>query len=279
MIGAARHKVTPSRVVAVRPDGVFDRPDSLVTEEPMEIRVGWPGREPEPVTVTMRTPGNDFELAVGFLLSEGVVRDPAEVAAVRYCVVEGEPQLHNIVSVDLAAPVELGGALRGFVMGSSCGICGTGSLEQLEGRCPTVPPGAPVDVSVLMGLPARLRQAQPVFDRTGGLHAAGLFRLDGEVVQVREDIGRHNAVDKLTGWAAFARALPLVDLALVVSGRLSFEIVQKAAVAGIGLLVAVSAPSSLAVETAERFGITLVAFVRDGRANIYSHAGRVLLPR
>lgn len=270
-----RHKVTPTRVVALERGGSSERPDNLVTEEPMEIRVGWPGREPEAVSVTMRTPGNDFELAAGFLLAEGVVATRTDVAGVRYCVVEGEPQLHNVVSVDLTRPVDLDGMLRGQLVGSSCGICGTASLEMLQDRCPTVAPGSPISAEILVTLPERLRESQPVFERTGGLHAGGLFSFDGQALAVREDIGRHNAVDKLAGWALLSGALPLRDVALVVSGRLSYEIVQKAAVAGVGVLVAVSAPSSLAVETAQRFNITLAAFVRDGRANLYSHPERV----
>lgn len=273
-----RRSVSSARVTVLRPGGAVERPDTLVTEEPMEIRVGWPGHVPEPVAVTMRTPGHDFELAVGFLLAEGVVAQPATVASARYCVGVADEQRYNVVSVDLRSPARLD-ATRSVVVGSSCGICGTATLDQLERRCTVAPACGPVAESVLVALPDALRTAQPVFEQTGGLHAAGLFDTSGRPVAVREDIGRHNVVDKLVGWAALGGSLPLDDHVLMVSGRLSFEIIQKAGVAGIGLVAAVSAPSNLAVRTAERLGITLAAFVRGGRANLYSHPRRVRVGR
>ncbi len=245
----------------------------------MEIRVGAPGAGSEPVAVavTMRTPGNDFELAVGFLIGEGLVDDQADVREVRYCdLPAGDPQRYNVVTV---AVTELAGTLtrrRLSTVSASCGVCGTATLEQLDRRCPPLPPGPEVPDEVLLGLPDRLRRHQRVFDHTGGLHAAGLFTAGGDPLAVREDIGRHNAVDKLVGWAALQRRLPLSSAVLAVSGRVSFEIVQKAAVAGIPVVVAVSAASSLAVATARRLGVTLAGFVRADRANLYAHPARVV---
>jgi FdhD protein len=271
-----RRSTADTRVVALRPDGVHERPDRLVTEEPMEVRAGGPGQEPVPVAVTMRTPGHDFELAVGFLLTEGLVASGADVDDVRYCrLPEGEEQLYNVVTVGLRAPFDLGDRQRTLHANASCGLCGKRSLDQVEVVAAPLPPGPVVPASVIRDLPASLRDAQRVFDTTGGLHAAGLADRAGVMRTVREDVGRHNAVDKLVGEAALAGRLPLSDAVLVVSGRVSFEIVQKAAVAGVPVLCAVSAPSSLAVDAATRLGMTLVAFVRDGGFNIYSHADRV----
>lgn len=266
-------------VTAVDGQRRSDRPDQVVGEEPLEIRMAGPGWTDTPVAVTMRTPGNDFELAVGFLLSEGLVVDPAQVRAVRYCAApDSGPQLYNVVSVSTSvrrAPERL---RRAVTVTASCGICGTATLDQLYQRCQTITAAAPIRAAVLAGLPGQLRARQRVFEKTGGLHAAGLFDGDsGAALAVREDIGRHNAVDKLLGWAALNRRLPLSAAALVVSGRVSFEIVQKAAIAGIPILAAVSAPSSLAVATARRLGMTLAAFVRDGRATVYSCPERVVL--
>lgn len=254
-----------------------ERPDDVVGEEPLEIRLGGPGAAPEPVAVTMRTPGHDFELAVGFLLGEGLLAGQEDVRTVRYCeLTQDDPQQYNVVTVAAAAPVDLRGRRRASIVSASCGVCGTATLDALRDRCPGVPDGGTVDAELLTSLPGRLRRKQRVFERTGGLHAAGLFRTDGRVLAVREDVGRHNAVDKLVGWAALQRRLPLTDTVLVVSGRVSFEIVQKAAVAGIAILAAVSAPSSLAVATASSLGMTLAGFVRDGRANLYAAPWRVV---
>lgn len=267
------------QVTAVRHGHQHQRPDEVVGEEPLEIRVGGPGDTPASAGVTMRTPGHDFELAVGFLVSEGVIADQLDVRTVRYCrLPAGEPQAYNVVTVDTRCPVAVP-RQRASTMTASCGICGTATLDQLAGRCEPVRPGPATTAEVLTALPGELRRRQRIFDRTGGLHAAGVFDVrSGALHAVREDIGRHNAVDKLVGWAALERRLPLADAALVVSGRVSFEIVQKAAVAGIPVVVAVSAPSSLAVSTAHRLGITLAAFVREDRANLYSHPERVAHP-
>jgi FdhD protein len=276
------HRAAPAEAVMVtelRDGSRHERPDHVVGEEPLEIRLAGPGvgAEPEPVAVTMRTPGHDFELAVGFLLGEGLLRGQHDVRAVKYCELpEGDPQQFNVVTVIAAGPVDVRGRQRSATVSASCGVCGTATLDALQDRCPAVPEGATLDAEVLMSLPGRLRRHQRIFERTGGLHAAGLYGADGRMLAVREDVGRHNAVDKLVGWASLQRRLPLSEAVLVVSGRVSFEIVQKAAVAGIPVLAAVSAPSSLAVATAQSLGMTLAGFVRDGRANLYAAPWRVV---
>jgi FdhD protein len=242
----------------------------------MEIRAGGPDQEPASVAVTMRTPGRDFELAVGFLFTEGLI-GPGEVASVSYCDDPDELQAFNVVTVRLNRPFDAELLKRNFFATSSCGVCGKASLEQVESKCERLSPGPEVDAGTLVGLPGQLRVRQRIFEVTGGLHAAGLFDSSGEFVAAREDVGRHNAVDKLIGKHVLAGAVPLDEVMLAVSGRISFEIVQKAAMAGIPIIVAVSAPSNLAVETAEKVGMTLVGFVRGGSCNIYSHPDRVKL--
>jgi FdhD protein len=252
-----RHNLSNVRLTAVHQGVRSERTDALATEEPMEIRAQGPGQEPVQVAVTMRTPGGDYELAAGFLFTEGLI-GPADVRRVAYCDnLPGEDQRYN------------------FFASSSCGVCGKAALDDVEVRCAPVGAGPEVPLDVLLSLPDRLRGSQHVFAKTGGLHAAGLFASDGSVTAVREDVGRHNAVDKVIGEQLLMGRLPLSEHVLQVSGRLSFEIVQKAAVAAIPIVSAVSAPSSLAVEAAERFGMTLVGFVRDGRCNIYTHPERV----
>jgi FdhD protein len=263
------------RLLAVSSDGSARRRDQLAGEEPMEIRVGTPGADQQAVAVTMRTPGSDFELAVGFLITEGVIDSAAAVRSVRYCDVPRAEQQYNVVTVDLDRPVDLSAASRTFYTTSSCGVCGKASLDAIEVRCAPVADGPRVAAEVIRALPGRLRDAQRLFDRTGGLHAAGLFTADGELVVLREDVGRHNALDKVVGERALADALPLAGHVLMVSGRVSFEIVQKAAVAGIPIVCAVSAPSSLAVDAGRRFGMTIVGFVRDDRFNVYSGTERI----
>jgi FdhD protein len=272
--------VVSTNVVAIRGDRHVELPDRLAAEEPMEIRVGGPGEAPTAVSVTMRTPGHDFELAVGFLRSEGIVSSSSDVSSVRYCdAVPRDEQRYNIVTVQLTRPVALDGVQRRFSVTASCGICGTATLDQLRRRCDPLGPGPSVAVSTLLALPDALRRSQRLFDQTGGLHAAGLADPEGTMLSVREDVGRHNAVDKLVGRGLLDDALPLHDRVLVVSGRLSFEIVQKAALAGIPILAAVSAPSSLAVTTARDLGMTVVGFIRGPRANVYCHPERVDLAR
>ena len=270
-----RRNVTPVRVVAVNGAARSERADALATEEPLEIRAQGPGQEGRRVAVTMRTPGGDFELAAGFLFTEGLVTAD-DVRRVAYCDdLDDEEQQYNVVTVTLGRAFDAERLSRNFFATSSCGVCGKASLDDIAVRCDVVPPGFTVDADVLVSLPGRLREAQRVFDRTGGLHAAGLFDADGAVLSVREDVGRHNAVDKVIGEQLLAGRVPLSDRVLQVSGRASVEIVQKAAVAGIPVVSAVSAPSSLAVDAGERLGVTVVGFVRDGRCNVYSHPDRV----
>jgi FdhD protein len=271
-----RRNVTPVRVLALREGHRTERGDTLATEEPLEIRAQGPGQDAQRVAVTMRTPGGDFELAAGFLFTEGLI-SAGDLRRVAYCDdVDDVDQRYNVVTVSLGAPFD--GALlsRNFYATSSCGVCGKASLDDIAVRCDVVPPGFTVAADVVVTLPDRLRTAQRVFDRTGGLHAAGLFTSAGDAITVREDVGRHNAVDKVIGEQLLAGRVPLSDTVLQVSGRASFEIVQKAAVAGIPVVSAVSAPSSLAVDAGERLGVTVVGFVRDGGCNVYSHPARIV---
>lgn len=240
----------------------------------MEIRAGPLGEPATPVAVTMRTPGKDFELAVGFLFTEGLI-EAGDVVKVSYCDdVDGE-QAYNVVTVRCRRPVT--GPQRAFYTTSSCGVCGKAALDQIEVGCDRITSDLKVSEDVVGALPDRLRNAQKLFEQTGGLHAAGLFTSEGDVVTVREDVGRHNAVDKVVGRMLLAGDLPLSDRVLMVSGRASFEIVQKAAVAGLPVICSVSAPSSLAVDAADRLGITLIGFVRSASFNLYTHPQRVSL--
>lgn len=264
------------RVIRVGRQGVTARPDTLAVEEPLEIRV-----DGHPLSVTMRTPGHDFDLAAGFLVSEGVIRGSADLAGMRYCAgaVEDGTNTYNVVDVSLApgvAPPDPS-VERNFYTTSSCGVCGKASLDAVRTSAFWAVRDDPVqlDVSMLEQLPDRLRAAQPVFDRTGGLHAAGLFTPDGQLLCAREDVGRHNAVDKVLGWAAREDRLPLTGTILMVSGRASFELVQKAVMGAIPALAAVSAPSSLAAELATESGLTLVGFLRGSSMNVYSGADRL----
>ncbi len=276
---AVRRKVANWTVTAVRKDGSqTSKPDVLVTEEPLEIRAESPQQEAQPVAVTMRTPGHDFELAVGFLFTEGMIKRSEDVNTVRYCQLpDSAEQQFNVVTVSLSVPFDEALSRRGMVTSASCGICGTTSIEQLAQITNRIDlsTGPVMTAQMLTSLPDIIRKAQPTFDRTGGLHAAGLVDASGDAFCVREDIGRHNAVDKVIGKAVLDSKVPISNHALVVSGRLSFEIIQKAAMAGIAFIAAVGAPSNLAVETAEDLGITLVGFVRDGTANIYTHKHRI----
>ena len=268
--------IAERRIVKVGAGGEVRRArDRLAVEEPLELRVA--GR---PVGVTMRTPGNDVELAIGYCISEGLVARPDDVEAVRFCAPEGQAQEFNVLTVDLrpGVPVPDPSLDRLAVTSSSCGVCGKASIEAVTVACPTLAgDGLAVPSPVLSAIPVRVRDAQRVFEQTGGLHAAALCDAEGEVRCVREDVGRHNAVDKVIGWAATERRLPLTGMVLFVSGRCSFEVVQKAAVAGAPLVAAVSAPSSLAVELAEQVGMTLVGFLRGDTMNVYTHAHRVTL--
>jgi FdhD protein len=255
------------QVLTVRPGGNVEVPDDVATEEPMEIRIAGPDEKSKPVAITMRTPGHDFELAAGFLLTEGVV-GAGDIGNVDHF-----EQEQNIVTVRTTRSIEV--TPRSFLSNSSCGVCGKASLDEVEIRCPVVRTSLTLAGSLIPQLPDRLRAGQQVFDRTGGLHAAGLFDDAGDLLCLREDVGRHNAVDKIVGHAALSAGLPLNDRVLMVSGRVSFEIVQKAAMAGIPVLCAVSAPSSLAIEAGQRLGVTIAGFVRGGSYNLYSHRERI----
>ena len=276
MVAAARRPVTPVRVRAVDGAASTDRPDRLVTEEPLELRVHGPRQEPQPLAVTMRTPGHDFELAVGFLTTEQLI-EPGAVASVAYCLAGEGEQEYNIVTVAVRHAVVIPG--RAFAVNASCGLCGATTLDDALRDVPPVGAGPSVARSTLVALPDRLRERQTVFDATGGLHAAGLFTATGELIVLREDVGRHNALDKVIGHLALADRLPVPDTILAVSGRISYEIVQKAAVVGIPILCAVSAPSSLAVDAARRVGQTVVGFLRGDRFNVYTHPERVDVAR
>lgn len=269
-------RVTVRRqVLRIGPNGTVRRPDSLAVEEPLEIRMG--GRS---LTVTMRTPGHDIDLVHGFLLGEGIIRTAEDIAVVRYCdgVDEDGANTYNVLDVALAQGVpEPVVAERNFLSTSACGVCGKASLDSVRVRAPyDLDASRPtVPAAVLATLPEAMRSRQRVFDSTGGLHAAGLFTSDGTLLALREDIGRHNAVDKVLGWAVTERRVPLSDSILAVSSRASFELVQKAVVAGVPMLTAVSAPSSLAVDLAAESGLTLVGFLRGETMNVYTGAERI----
>jgi FdhD protein len=258
---------------------IISRPDTLTVEEPLEIRVGGVS-----LAVTMRTPGNDFDLAIGFLLTEGLIGAAADVHTLMHCQDQGEDGLptYNVVDVTLSpgvAPPPTAATRQSYIT-SSCGICGKASIQAIttRSRYSVRQDRVQVDPRVLAGMPNTLRAQQVVFDSTGGLHAAGLFTAGGDLLVAREDVGRHNAVDKVIGWAAREDRLPLRGVVLCVSGRASFELTQKALMAGIPTLAAVSAPSSLAVQLAAEAGMTLVGFVRDPKMTVYSGPDRLGLP-
>ena len=273
-------RVTVRRpVIRFTPAGERRRPDTLAAEEPFEIRV-----DGVPLTVTMRTPGDDVELAHGFLLTEGVVGDREDVLTARYCAGTDDEgaNTYNVLDIALApgVPPPDPSVTRNFYTTSSCGVCGKAALDAIR-LATRFPPGADnsrVSTSVLAALPDKLRARQKLFESTGGIHAAGLFTVDGELLAVREDVGRHNAVDKVLGWALLNGRVPLSGCVLLVSGRASFELAQKAAMAGVPVLAAVSAPSSLAVDVAEEQGMTLVGFLRGDSMNVYAGAQRIAAP-
>jgi FdhD protein len=271
-----RSSTSKRHIEKVSDGAVSARRDSLVTEEPLEIRLG--GR---PLVITMRTPGDDFDLAAGFLVSEGVVSRGGDVRAIRYCagMTADRTNTYNVVDVELDPDVEVPEFTleRNFYTTSSCGLCGKASLDAVRtsARWTVEDDDLVLDPDLLATYPDRLRSAQRLFDRTGGLHAAGLFTPAGELVYLREDVGRHNAVDKLVGRALLDERLPLRHFVLLVSGRASFELVQKGAMAGIPAIAAVSAPSSLAVDLAEETGMTLVGFLRGRSMNVYAGGHRV----
>jgi FdhD protein len=276
-----REKSVP--ISQATPTGFDSRQDIVAVEEPMEIRVVFgpaEKRRSKSLSVTMRTPGNDFELAAGFLFTEGVISESRHLSHIEFCgpVAEGQT-VSNLVSVELSSDVEidLNKLKRHFYTTSSCGICGKASLDAIQARgLNPIESSAPsVKAAIIHSLPARLRTSQDVFDRTGGLHAAGLFDFQGDLISIREDVGRHNALDKLIGEQLLADNLPLAERIIVVSGRASFELMQKALAAAAPLVVAVGAPSSLAVELANEFNLTLIGFTSASRFNIYSASQRV----
>lgn len=268
---------TKATVWVMEKGQVRSRLDHLTTEEPLEIRLA-PFQKT--VAVTMRTPGADFELAAGFLYSEGVVSRREDIRRISYCVdelVDGE-QRHNIVNVELRDGLipDLQPLERHFYTSSACGVCGKASLEALRLHgCPVIPPGPTVTPEIIYSLPDKLRAAQGIFTATGGLHAAATFDFQGQLLNLREDVGRHNALDKLIGTALLSDDLPLNNCIVLVSGRSSFEILQKSTTAGVPIVCSVSAPSSLAVSVAKEFGITLIGFLRGERFNIYTGLQRI----
>ncbi|MGI9049375.1 MAG: formate dehydrogenase accessory sulfurtransferase FdhD [Rubrobacteraceae bacterium] len=274
-----RGSKTRARVRTFEDGRMRVRSDALATEEPMEVRLVT-GEKTQTVAVTMRTPGADFELAAGFLYGEGIVGSQDDIRKISYCVdpeVDAEQQ-YNIVNVTLRGDREydLRTLERHFYTTSACGVCGKASLEQLEIRgCPVIPPGPQVSARTITSLPDKLRDSQGLFDATGGLHAAALFSADGDLIALREDVGRHNATDKLVGWALLESRLPLHEYIIMVSGRSSFEILQKSLTAGAPIVCAVSAPSSLAVDVARQFNLTLVGFLRSNRFNVYNGPDRI----
>jgi FdhD protein len=269
------------RVTARRPvqritlSGTISRPDTLAVEEPMEIRIGGSS-----LVVTMRTPGNDIDLVHGFLLTEGIIASREDISEIRYCdgVDSDGANTYNVLDVtlsDTAQPIAL--AARNFLASAACGVCGKESLADVQKRS-LFDVGASeltIDARTLASMTDTLRRNQRAFEATGGLHAAGLFSPDGTLVVLREDVGRHNAVDKVLGWAVEEKRIPASDLVLIVSGRASFELVQKAVMAGVPVLGAVSAPSSLAVDLANDAGLTLVGFLRGETMNVYARADRI----
>ena len=270
--------VTATQVIRHDAGAVTKADDILVTEEPLEIRLGHgplDDRKEFRLSVTMRTPGHDEELALGFLFTEGLITDPTEVLRVEYCVNVKPEERGNVVRADLLPDVALDPDRwqRNFYTTSSCGVCGKSSMEAVHAQCRrTISPWGKVDPAIITALPDRMREAQTVFRHTGGIHAAALFDRDGKLLLLREDIGRHNAVDKLIGAALHGQ--PITDhRQLLVSGRAGFELVQKCVVAGIPLMAAVGAPSSLAVDLARQHGLTLIGFLRGERFNVYANAG------
>jgi len=279
-VSSARTSKTRARIWTVESGQVQSRRDHLATEEPLEIRLVI-GGERRTVAVTMRTPGADFELAAGFLYNEGIIGGREAIRHIAYCVEGDVAQQYNIVNVGLRASSfpDLAPLERHFLTTSACGVCGKASLDAVRASgYPPLPDGPEFTPTLLHALPAQLRAAQGVFDATGGLHAAGLFDRQGTLLALREDVGRHNALDKLIGWALLNDRVPLTNCIVLVSGRTSFEVVQKCLAAGVPILAAVSAPSSLAVNLATTFGMTLIGFLRPDRFNVYSGIERIRLP-
>ncbi len=274
--------VKPIQISKVTTSSVDEVDDLLVVEEPLEIQLGYGpenDRKQKSISVTMRTPGHDFELTTGFLFTEGIINIYADVNTIKYCVSKTPEENGNKVKVELKpnVDVDIERLSRNFYTTSSCGVCGKASIEAIETLdCPIMLPNQPVfKGETIHDLPNILRTHQTVFEHTGGIHAAALFHSSGEMIAMREDVGRHNAVDKLIGSQLFDNKTPLSDCLIMVSGRASFELIQKSVMAGIPILAAVGAPSSLAVDLANKFNMTILGFVRDNRFNIYSGKARI----
>jgi len=266
--------VTPVQIDRIENGSIERTDDLLVTEEPLEIRLGHGAlddRKEMRLSVTMRTPGNDEELVIGFLFTEGIISDQAELIAVKYCENVKEEERGNVIRAELKPDhaIDAERWQRNFYTTSSCGVCGKSSIEAVEVSCGTITPFGPIDPEVIAALPEKMRAAQTMFRHTGGIHAAALFDRNGELLLLREDIGRHNAVDKTIG-AMWRNGIDAEGKMMLVSGRAGFELVQKCAVAGIPLMAAVGAPSSLAVQLAQRTGMTLIGFLRGERFNVYA---------
>lgn len=258
----------------------LNKPDLVATEEPLEIRLGFGRevREQRSLSVTMRSPGHDFELALGFLFTEGIVQSLDDIESVKYCEDVGrQEEQGNVVRVELkpSVPLDWSRLQRNFYTSSSCGVCGKTSIESVQQRCEGIDSDFQIHSELIVSLPDRLRNAQMVFQHTGGLHAVGVFAANGELLLLREDVGRHNALDKAIGALLLKKQIPATGCVLLVSGRASFELVQKAAMAGFAVMAAVGAPSSLAVSLAEQLNMTLIGFLRGSSFNIYSAAARI----
>ena len=260
----------------VKGDQITRKKDTLATEEPLEILLR-AGEEQKTLAITMRTPGNDYDLAAGFLYNEGIIHSKADFTSMTYCVDDKQQEYNSLrVQLTVDSVPHLHQFERLFLANSACGVCGTTMLDDLSQRnIPPIPTGPIIEPSLITSLPDKLRQSQALFESTGGLHAAALFDLDGNLLTLREDVGRHNALDKLIGWGLLNDQLPFHNKILLVSGRASYELLQKSYVAGVPIFCAVSAPSSLAVDVAERFGITLIGFLRGNHFNVYTGIERI----
>lgn len=272
--------VKPIEITKVSADGSKVAPDLMAVEEPLEIRIGYGAlgsRQQKSLSVTMRTPGHDYELAVGFLFTEDIIDTYDQIESIKYCEDVGrQEERENVVRVELKPDVDvnLEKLQRNFYTTSSCGVCGKSSIEAVHVACPRIEDNITIGKEIIYALPDKLRDAQQIFEHTGGLHAVGLFDLEGKLLLTREDVGRHNAMDKVVGACLFKKEIPLSDKILMVSGRASFELVQKALRAGTPIMAAVGAPSSLAVTLAKDLGMTLLGFVRGKSFNIYCGKGR-----
>ncbi|MEP2667865.1 MAG: formate dehydrogenase accessory sulfurtransferase FdhD [Cyclobacteriaceae bacterium] len=274
--------VKPVEITKVSADGSKVTPDLMAVEEPLEIRIGYgalASRQQKSLSVTMRTPGHDYELATGFLFTEGIIDTFDQIESIKYCEDAGrQEEKENVVRVELKPDVnlDLEKLQRNFYTSSSCGVCGKSSIEAVHVTCGQIQDNIKVDKKIVNGLADKLRDAQQIFEHTGGLHAVGLFDLKGQLLLTREDVGRHNAMDKIVGASLFKKEIPLSDKIIMVSGRASFELVQKALRAGVPMMAAVGAPSSLAVTLAQDLGMTLLGFVRGKSFNIYCGKGRLV---